>query len=209
MKKFIFIVITIFIVNSQSSHADEKFDCNKYLNRNFLYKQFESPIDEEYISYVKEIKDKEKERYVQYGKMLNELIVNNQIDLLLDNISQNEFYIHGAGYTSKNEVKSVRKELKQKSGDIYFYLFDIKSFYKNWEIINKRKCTINSHKGEDLDIRQYLICFKDKLRWRVYYNSKLSNYIIEFSIPDVFIERFDYFAYYVKEEKGKLTLVGF
>jgi len=60
-----------------------------------------------------------------------------------------------------------------------------------------------------LDFRQFLLCFENRLNWRVLYYAKEDQYEVWFSMPQGFMYGYGFLHYVIKKENGKLLLIGF
>jgi hypothetical protein len=196
---FIFAIFTIFVNTTQAA------DC-KYFDRFYHidapYSLFEGAIkrDKELLHRI-EIQGEEKELLVLYAKKMNGFIVNNQVDKFIENISTIDFRSYhdylDASSISANISSRIIQQLRDKSGLIYYYLF-------------RRQNNNSTNKSTtSLDIRSFLICFQERLLWRVLYSPQKDQYDVWFSMPDGFMIGLDFFHYVVKKQDNQFVLVGF
>jgi hypothetical protein len=176
------------------------------------YYQIESPYDhfmgvinrEKTVFNKTEVLGIKKKELSLYVQKINKYIINQQVDLLLENISRTNFeindynYFDGARFRGNLSSKII-KELSKHQGEIYYLIFDRL----------KQTGKVKPTSAKDLDIRTFFICFQDKIQWYYFYNQKQNQYDVWFSMPMGFLYSFSFFHYVIKEENDKFILVGF
>jgi hypothetical protein len=172
------------------------------------------------FAFTDKVSGKRKNELIAFGEKLNKLIINKEVVEFLKNVSANKvinYYVpleNGIGYGQANITKDFFLEMRAQKGHYYNFFFNsagliqeiIEAPRPSWD---KKKYIPNTSAGEDLDLRQYLICFKNNLKWKIKYNKKDNQYLVQFSIPDQFLNSFSWFGYVIEPEGEKLLLVGF
>jgi hypothetical protein len=209
MKKIIILIISCFLlsIDCKPQTLDGRCKAFKdYYNVRNALAPFEGAIMRDItILNKKEIFGKKKDELVKYAKQINGYIINQQIDKLIENISKKDFrtyhdYVDGFKI-SENISSSVITQLKKRKGSVYYFLFNRSE--GNGPI---EKYDLQS--TDSLDVRSFLICFNDKISWRVLYYPLKDTYDVWFSMPSGIIDSFAFFHYVVKEENRKYILVG-
>jgi hypothetical protein len=209
MKKILFLLIPcIFLsINCETKTLDSR--CKsfvEYYNVRNTFAPFEGAITRDItILHKKEIYGNKKDELVKYAKQINNYIINQQIDQLIDNISKKDFrtyhdYVEGFKI-SENISSSVITQLKNRKGSVYYFLFDRLKGYGPGE-------NYDPQSADSLDVRSFLICFQNKISWRVLFYPRNDTYDVWFSMPSGVIDSFAFFHYVVKEENGKYILIG-
>jgi len=194
MQKIYYTVLFIFL--SCSSHAVE----GPYV----VYEEFESTI--RYLvsnNIAEELSGKKRDQIQHFAEQINDYIISEDIKSLVNIIFKDDFRFYAPkGKSSNNIASKIIKEFSSKNGFYYFFIF-------NKEGLTRNEKTWAYPAAKDVDIRKYLIKYKNRLKWRILYLPKEKVYEAWFSIPDHFILDFGHFHYRIKEVNNKYILIGF
>ena len=199
----IYILILIILFSNISIFCFDEHEakiCEILSKHPDTFDYFATPLDED--SGYSEINGILKNELIVFSKKINAYIINREIEQLKKFISKTDFRYYGEEGVSENISEKLRSQLSTKKGFYYYQLFDAS---KKYDINTKPSIP----EGRFIDIRKYLLCYKDKLTWRVSYHKERNIYEVVFSIPDWIVQEFNFFRYIVKKTKSGYILVGF
>ena len=184
-----------------------------------LYEYWNSTIDR-FVenTYAEEVTGKKAaEEVLSFSQKMNSFILNEDTKSLIENIDPENFKSYTLVLSDIKPfdlTQSIRQQLEKKQGNYYYYLFDVEKFvhsHKDFKDNPKEALELMGH----MDIRKFLQAYKNKLKWRVLYLSKETNfipartYIVLPSIPHHLMYVHGGFQYYVRKKAGKWLCIGF
>ncbi len=142
------------------------------------------------------------QKYINFGKKINDLIKNKKIDEFIKHINSETYWMHvGSRNLSKDNESQLLNELKNRKGAIYEMIFDLAQGWTD-------RGEIPSDGNSLIDLSMFISMYEDWLEWKVVYYKDINQYDVWFSIPDPLITNFCYFHYRVIEIDGKMKIIA-